>query len=138
MNLKPLIATIIIAILVGIAGAEILKQYYHEMTAEVVSITLTRTFNGTILTDDEQINWGIVEPDTTTVAQLNVTNTGTAPCNVTLWHNAPIGWTITWSLNNTRLEPSESAVAPLDLYVPADAIQGSVETWDCYVRAIEP
>jgi len=139
LNLKSLIATAIIGLLVGIAGAVILKQYLHPMTAQVASIQLTRTINGTILADDESINWGIVEPNSnTTLGDLTVSNNGTAPCNVTLSHDAPIGWIITWTANNTYLLPSQNCTAPLELYVPANATQGMLYEWKCYIRAVEP
>ena len=136
MNLKPLIATAIMGLLVGAATAIIYKEYLHPMTAEVVSITLTRTLEGTELAQDEQIDWGIVENGTTTtLGNLTVTNNGTAPCTVYLWHNAPNGWTITWNANTSVLEPNQNCTAPLELYVAANATQGMTYNWDCYVRA---
>jgi len=133
---KTLIATALAGLLIGIAGAVILKEYLHPMTAEVVSITLTRTLEGTPLAQDEPIDWGIVENGSTyTFTSLNVTNNGTVSCTVYLWHNAPAGWAITWTANNSVLAPGESAVAALELYVASDAVQGQVYSWDCYVRA---
>jgi len=44
------------------------------------------------------------------------------------------GWTYTWTANNTFLEPSESAVGDLDLYVPAGATPGTY-SWNTFILA---
>lgn len=136
MNLKPLIATAIIALFIGAFATYAILEYYHQMTATVTSIKLTRNINGTILTDNEPIDWGIVENGTTTtLGNLTVTNNGTKQCTIYLWHDAPNGWTVTWDANASVLEPNQNCTAPLELYVAANATQGMTYNWDCYVRA---
>lgn len=136
---KSLIPLILFGILFGVVAGTALQEYLHPMTAEVATTTLSRTLAGTPLADDEAIDWGLVEPDSTySYENLTVTNTGNTACNVTLWHNAPAGWSITWTANNTHLEPAQSAEAPLELYVAASATEGVVYKWNSYVRAITP
>lgn len=133
------LTVVAVAFLIGIVAAAALVTYLHPMTATITDISLTRTLDSTLLADDDPIDWGIVEPDSTyQFDDLTVENTGNVDANVTILSPLlPAGWTLTWTMNNTVIAPAASLSAPLILYVASDAVLGQVYSWNCNVTATE-
>ena len=132
-------ATILAALLIATVLAVGIVSYLHPMTATVISVSIMRTLDGTVLADDAPIDWGMVEPNASIqFDNLTATNTGNVNCTVILTHDAPENWTITWACNETLLMPTNSCYAPLVLYVPIEAVGNQTYSWNCWVTATEP
>ena len=135
-------ATILAALLIATVLAVGIVSYLHPMTATIADISLSRILDGEALAAEEPINWtlgGVLEPGVTHYFEnLTVHNIGNVPCNVTLTHDAPDGWVITWAANKTILPVDASVYAPISLYVSPDATPGATYSWNCWVTATEP
>ena len=123
------------ALLIATVLAVTFANYLHPMTSTVASVTLTRVLDGTPLADDEPIDWGLVEPDTTyQFDNLTVLNTGNKDASIMLTApDLPAGWALTWVGNHTILRPAEWVGGSIELYVASDAIAGTTYSWDCIV-----
>lgn len=137
MNLnRPLIATAIIALLIGVGIAIVAKEYLFPTTGTVtnVQLTFTWTLDDTPVTS---IDWGTVDNSTEYVMNpINITNTSNVPVNITLSTANEVGiisLSLTWNHTDTTLAIDESVIIELYQNVTAtgaysyDTIIGGIE-----------
>ena len=133
MNNKTFGVILLVALLIGVAAAVIYEKWYLPQTVTVGTAALEIYLTETKYENGTDIEWGLVEPGKSYNKSLNVTNTGTLPCNVTLiLIDLPIGWTETWTANKTIIATGEWANGTLTLTVPSDAL--GYYQWNSYIR----
>ena len=135
-TLKYILFIVLFGILVftGFVVAGMVKQYLYPSTAQGQIVKLTIYFENTEWANNTAIPWGKVESDTAYYDYLNIKNTGQLNVTVTMTtQNLPIGWTQTWTANNTFLKPNEWANGTLTLTTTTvDAIS---YYWDTFIEA---
>ena len=76
--------------------------------------------------DKSSIDWGLIEPNSTTIQNVTFINTGNTPVNLTFYtqnwvpSNASQYLTLTWNYNDTILNPTESYTVEFSLFVHPD------------------
>ena len=77
-------------------------------------------------TNNTTIDWGDLDLGTEWTINLTVKNTGNVPLTITIYiTNILPDYTVTWTANNTTVNPSHNATAPLTLSVPSTATPGT-------------
>jgi len=120
--IKKLLAIFLIVVIcfaVGAGIALIYKEYTMHQTATAVenTVSLKWYLDGTEFTNDSTLDWGTLNVTETYFYNLTVVNEGTVNTNVYLLiQNLPVGWTETWTANNTVLAPNSWVAGDLDLY----------------------
>jgi len=104
-------------------------------TAFVPAATVDIYIDEVLWENGTELAWGTVYPGETTFCNLTVQNTGDTNATVIVTcPDLPVGWTLTWTENNTLLNVTQVLEGDLDLTVPYDAVPGSY-SWTTYVLA---
>jgi len=87
-------------------------------------------------TNGTELNWGEVQPNTTYTKTLKVINVDTknAIIYITI-AGLPLGWTETWSINNTQLNAGLQVNGVLQLTTPETFDDPTPQTWDMWIHA---
>ena len=136
MKALTIFALALIGLLIGAtAMALVMEQYLMPQTAYVSAAAFY--LDDVQWTNNTLVDWGSVEPDNTYLWSFRVNNTSAEPINVTLYVSGlPVGWLETWSMNYTTIAVGESAVAPLELYIPVGAT--GFASWSMWIEISDP
>lgn len=121
---------------VTLVFAPIVHEYVMTQTATGVEKTVSLRYymDGTEFYNGSQLAWGLVNVSETYYYNLTVVNVGNLNTKVyVLIKNLPVGWTESWTANNTVLAPNQWVDGDFDLYC------GSTGTyiWNWTIRAEE-
>src|SRR4030067_1191325 len=110
-----------LVLVVALAATTIALQY--NQTAHVTSTLSFDLYIDNVKTDPQAVvAWGDLEPLGTYEKEMNVTNTGNVPINVTaIITGLPSGWTETWAANKNIIIVGGNVNAPAILTTPLDA-----------------
>lgn len=108
---------------IGFASAATLNNYFQSVTV-TGNPALKMYFDTVEVPLDGTMDWGLMDPGASQSKSVSVENVGNTALTVSIIAALPLGWTETWSMNNTVVEPTFKATAPLTLTVPADALAG--------------
>ena len=100
--------------------APIVTEYVMHETATSVenTVSLKWYLDGVEFTNDSTLDWGTLNVTETYFYNLTVVNEGTVNTKVSvLTIGLPVGWSRTWTANNTVLAPDSWVAGDLDLYV---------------------
>lgn len=137
MSKKMLIVTGLIALLLGAAIVWAVQTYVFPNTATLGTVELTFWLDTDPITSTEEISWGNVTYDSTYYYNFTVKNTGSARCLVIMsLSDFPSDWTLTWTGNETLLDPDEVVSADLELTTPISGTATTYE-WDIIVTGEE-
>ena len=127
------LAVLIFLAIASIAYATVTLYYSMPMSA-TVSATVEIYVDGEKWSNNTEICWGNVTAGESYNKTLSIRNLG--GCNVTVTftvENLPTGWTLTFTGNNTVVQPSAWLNGTLTLTVPADATSGEY-AWNCQLQ----
>ncbi len=137
MSKLAALIVILIAALATVAVCVTVVYYLFPQTVSVVQVKVSFTLDGQPLANGSPVQWGQVDRDTSYWSNLDARNDGNVNTTVILnLGPLPTGWTETWSLNNTKLTPGQTAVGILTLDVPADAASGPATLPDLYFQTV--
>lgn len=135
---KQVLILCLIAVLVSSVSAISVYVLHHPSEAEVPeTYGLTEYLDDQLMSNGSKWSWGNVTPGVTYTKNLTVVNSGNSQVTVYLRVSGlPDGWSLTWTGNNTVLQPQKAAVGNLDLSVPGNAT-GQKYQWDSWVEGEE-
>lgn len=136
MNLKNLTISILLIAIIATAtvfAATTIQHYLFPMQANIIGEYKAEIyFEGIKWINNTPVDWGtlnITESPSWTM-ELTVKNVGTEPFNVSVEvENFPVGWTISWTQNNTIINSASEATA--DLIVTPTTL--GLANWEFYV-----
>lgn len=133
-KLSNMIGILLIMVLASVVIAGVTIKYYHPETAVVTPVSLREYLDGELVANGTTFDWDTLEAGVTYDWNYTVENVGSVNCTVyRLAEDLPVGWTETWTHNNTVFMPYETKIGNLTLTVPVNA-SGSY-SWRSYLIA---
>ena len=136
MQAALIITLVGVLVFVGFTAAAVIQQYLHPSTATGQILKITSYLDGDLWLNNTGIDWDKVEADKSYWSYLNITNSGQLSCTVTLHSiGLPLGWTQTWTANNTLVTPNEWANGTLTLTTAT--VEAITYNWNTIIRATQ-
>jgi hypothetical protein len=110
--------------LIGAGVASVVLNLWYPNTGSIVQNPALEVYiNGTPYANQTAVDWGAREAGQTyQFDNMTVKNSGTVALTIlVVTEGLPTGWTLTWTANNTALNPGAKAEAPLQLSIPLSA-----------------
>lgn len=112
-----------------------LTSIYYNMPMQAnVPLSVKFYVDGSEWQNNTAVDWGNVTAGQSYTKTFDVHNTGN--CNFTVAFyvsNLPAGWSLTYSKNNTAVQPQAWLNGTLTLTVPSSVSSGT-KTWNCQVK----
>jgi len=117
-------------------GALSAQEYYAQHAVGGDNLKICTYLDNVRQLNNTVIEWGTVTRGTHTKL-LSILNNGTVPYNLTIYiTNLPLGWTESWTKNNTVVSPQAWANASFTLAIAKSAV-GEYMFGNMMVLAVE-
>ena len=138
MNNKRKVLTVsLVAVLIG-AAAALLTESYHPNNVTIASLPFREWLDEVEYFDTDTFDWGTCAKGYSYIFNYTVQNIGNivGTFYITLT-NLPEDWSVTWSVNNTVLQPLGIAEGDLTLTIADSAIPEATYNWEMYTTGTD-
>jgi hypothetical protein len=128
------ILVFILTIIIGAGLVYAATQWAYPQSATVPPERYRYYVDDEAWSNGTNIDWYDLYPGTTNYCNFTVVSLVPSNTTITIYPlNLPIGWTQTWTANNTLIPPLGTAFGWLNVTVPSDAVAGDY-SWSLIVK----